>query len=116
MGKKKNNLKDLSQSHGKEEKFVPSTLDQIWGDEGLSKYGTLDEKEYEEQIENMMRTDLWGHASKLGLVPIDNLNLLRRTLMTEFRRYAVAYRKPPEDKKPEPKLSKEALKILAEGK
>ena len=43
MAKKKQNLEDLSQAHGKEEKFVPTTLDQIWGDEGLSKYGTMEE-------------------------------------------------------------------------
>ena len=39
-------LESLSQTHGKEE-FKPTTLDQIWGDTGISKYGTLNEDEYE---------------------------------------------------------------------
>ncbi len=35
---KKKKLEELSQSHGMEEKFIPSTLDQVWGDEGLEDY------------------------------------------------------------------------------
>lgn len=116
MAKKKQNLEDLSQSHGKEEKFVPTTLDQIWGDEGLSKYGTMEEEVYEEKIQEMNKTDLWSHASKIGLVPIDNTNLLRKTLLSEFRKHVNMYRKvlAPEEKPS--KLSKEALKILSEGR
>ena len=44
---KANNLKNLSQTHGKteeKEKYEPTTLDQVWGDEGLSVYGTMNEE------------------------------------------------------------------------
>jgi hypothetical protein len=34
-------IKNLSQAHGKEEKFEPTTLEQIWGDDGSTTYGTL---------------------------------------------------------------------------
>ncbi len=47
---KKKKLEELSQSHGMEEKFIPSTLDQVWGDEGLTKYGTMDEEAYTDKI------------------------------------------------------------------
>ena len=44
-------LESLSQAHGKEErKYKPTTLDQIWGDDGLAKYGTHDQQEYEDKI------------------------------------------------------------------
>ena len=76
----------------------------------------MDESAYEEKISEMNKTDLWSHASKLGLVPIDNTNLLRKTLLSEFRKHVNSYRKvlAPEEKPS--KLSKEALKILAEGR
>ncbi len=113
---KKKKLEGLSQSHGMEEKFIPSTLDQIWGDEGLSKYGTMDEEAYTDKINEMNKTDLWSHASKLGLVPIDNTSLLKKTLMSEFRKHVNGYKRPPEVSKPQQNVSKEVLKILAEGR
>lgn len=113
---KKKKLEELSQSHGMEEKFVPSTLDQVWGDEGLSKYGTLDEDVYSDKINEMNKTDLWSHASKLGLVPIDNTSLLKKTLISEFRKHVSGYKRPPEIKQQQQNISKEVLKILAEGR
>lgn len=113
---KKKKLEELSQSHGMEQNFVPSTLDQIWGDEGLSKYGTMDEDVYSDKINEMNKTDLWSHASKLGLVPIDNTSLLKKTLMSEFRKHVNGYKRPPEVKQQQQNISKEVLKILAEGR
>ena len=50
--KKAKKLQSLSQTHGKEEgNFKPTTLDQIWGDDGVSKYGTLNEAEYIKKID-----------------------------------------------------------------
>ena len=43
---RKKQISELSQTHGKVEDFKPTTLDQIWGDDGLSKYQTLDEVQY----------------------------------------------------------------------
>ena len=40
---KKTSVKKMSQTHGKVEKFEATTLDQIWGDDGTSMYGTLDD-------------------------------------------------------------------------
>ena len=43
---KKPKLKDLNQIDAKEETGRPTTLDQIWGDTGISKYGTNDFEYY----------------------------------------------------------------------
>ena len=42
----KKKSKEMIQTHAMEEKdsFEKTTLDQIWGDTGFSKYGTLDEE------------------------------------------------------------------------
>ena len=109
-------IDSLSQAHGKEEKHQPTTLDQIWGDSGMSKYKTLNEEEYEQQLRDFSRADLQAHAVKVGLIPIDNSDQLRKRLLTEFRKYASVYKAPIHAKKDEKPLSKQAMKILNEGK
>ena len=42
----KKGLKNLSQIHGEEEKFQPTSLDQVWGEDGSSTYGTMNDAEY----------------------------------------------------------------------
>ena len=78
---KRKNIKNLSQTHGKEEKFEPTTLDQIWGDDGLSEYGTMQEEVYENQIDDMHMSDLQTHASRVGIIPVDNRATLRERLV-----------------------------------
>jgi len=62
-------IKNLSQAHGKEEKFEPTTLEQIWGDDGTSVYGTLNENQYANQLDDMNMSDLQTHASTVGIIP-----------------------------------------------
>jgi hypothetical protein len=115
-GSKKSKLDSLSQTHGKEEKFQPTTLDQVWGDTGESKYGTLEEKEYKTRLDGMDRSDLFAHATEVGLVPMDNLASLKKRLLSEFHSHVSQYRMPvPTGDKP-PKLSARIKKILSEGK
>lgn len=113
MGRKK--LENMSQTHGKTETFKPTTLDQIWGDTGNSKYGTLNEEEYESQLNEMNKSDLQTHATKIGLVPIDDRVRLTKRLLSEFRVHVASYKRP-EFKQSNPKISKEVAKILAEGR
>ena len=113
---KKKSVKNLSQTHGKEEKFEPTTLDQIWGDDGTSTYGTMVEDHYETQIDEMNMSDMQTHASRVGIIPIDNRNTLRERLLREFRKHVASYRKPVNNPSPEPSLSKEMRKILYEGR
>ncbi len=114
--KKTKSIDSISQAHGKEDKFQPTTLDQIWGDTGMSKYRTLDEDKYNQEINDLSKVDLQAHAAKIGLIPIDNSAQLRKRLLAEFRKYASVYKAPIHAKKEQKTLSKEAMKILNEGK
>ena len=109
-------MEALSQTHGKTEKFKPTTLDQVWGDTGSWKYNTMDEGEYRGKIEGMPKSDLFAHANKVGLIPIDDRTQLIKRLMAEFKRHVSAYRYPHVDKTPSKPLDSEAEKILKEGR
>jgi hypothetical protein len=114
--KKKRSTKSLSQTHGKEEKNTRSTtLDQIWGDTGLSKYGTMDESTYAEEISSMSKSDLQAHASTVGIIPIDNREMLSQRLLREFRKHVASYNTPRE-KKVGITISKASKAVLAEGR
>lgn len=108
----KGQLDNLNQTHGKVEK--PLTLNQVWGDDGKSKYGTLDAEKYSEYLNDLNKSDLQAHAVKIGLVPIDDRNSLVTRLKKEFNKHASQYsaRVLPTKKD----ISKAAKDILAEGR
>jgi hypothetical protein len=117
--KRGKNIRKLSQAHGKleapETKFQPTTLDQVWGDDGLWRYKTHDVNEYEGQLDEMTKQDLYAHATKSGLIPVENRELLKSRLMREFRRHEASYTKPRTiDTSVE--VSSKVRKILSEGK
>ncbi len=112
----KKKLKNLSQVHGEEEKFQPTSLDQVWGDDGTSTYGTLNDMEYGKQIDDMNLSDMQTHASKVGIIPIDNRSTLRDRLVREFRKHVANYRKPIHHQTPPQDVDSETLKILSEGR
>lgn len=112
---KKNTLAELSQTHGKLENTEFKTLDQIWGDDGSSKYKTLDEKEYKIYLNDLNKSDLQSHASKLGLIPIDDREALTKRLMSEFKKYVSLY-KVPKTNLGKVNLNKEVKNILSEGR
>lgn len=113
--KKKNNLSDLSQTHGKLEENTYKTLDQIWGDDGSSRYKQNTSEEYLNFISDMNKSDLQAHANKLGLIPVDNRELLTKRLMAEYKKFMSNYRTPAKLEN-EVKVSKEVKNILSEGK
>ena len=114
MPRKKSKLDNLNQTHGKvENKKV--TLDQVWGDDGMRKYGTLDPVEYDEYLKELSKTDLQSHASRIGLVPIDDRETLKRRLKQEFIKYVSQYQVKPDSKDIKP-VSKTAKNILSEGR
>jgi hypothetical protein len=110
------NLESLSQTHGKIERFEPTTLDQVWGDKGTWKYSTMDENEYRVMVENMPKSDLAAHAQKIGLIPISDRTQLIKRLTVEFKRHVMAYRAPKVDGGKVKPISKEVQKILKEGR
>jgi len=108
--------KKMMQTHAKEEKYEPTTLDQVWGDTGNTRYGTLEEETYRGKLDEMNKSDLQAHAGKMGFIPIDDRGLLTKKLLAEFRKYVSGFKKPATSlRKPSP-LSKGSRKILSEGK
>lgn len=114
--KKTKKVKELSQAHGKVEQFEPSTLDQVWGSDGTETYATMNEVKYTEQLNGMAKVDMQAHATKVGLIPIDNMEVLKTRLMKQFRSHVNLYRRPKTTTAPGPKLTKEIRSILSEGK
>lgn len=110
---KKIKLNALSQVHGKVEN--PITLDQVWGDTGKNKYGTLDPKEYEQKLNEYNKSDLQAHALKVGLVPIDNKENLIKRLKQEFLRHISQFKARPNIDNSKGN-SKKIKDILAEGR
>jgi hypothetical protein len=109
-------MKKIIQAHGKLEDFQPTTLDQIWGDTGFSKFGTVSEEEYIKHLKDLNKSDLQTHAAKIGIVPVDNREMLTKKLIKEFRLHVAAFRRPKTKTVAPKHFSKEALKILAEGR
>ena len=115
--RKKKKLGDIKQAHGKvEAKFVPTTLDQIWGDDGTSLYGTNDLDTYQSKIFDMNMSDLQAHASRVGIIPVDNRNMLTDRLLREFTQHISAYRKPATAENENTSIPDKVKKILAEGR
>ena len=112
----KKGLKNLSQIHGEEEKFQPTSLDQVWVEDGSSTYGTMNDAEYERQIDEMNMSDMQTHASRVGIIPIDNRSTLRDRLLREFRKHVANYRKPIHHPTPPEEVDAQTLKILSEGR
>ena len=109
-------IKNLSQAHGKEEKFEPTTLEQIWGDDGTSVYGTLNENQYANQLDDMNMSDLQTHASTVGIIPIDNRSTLRERLLRDFRKHVSSYKKHTHQTQSPRDVNPETIKILSEGR
>ena len=114
--KSSKSIKNLSQAHGKEEKFEPTTLEQIWGDDGSTAYGTLNENAYTKQVDDMNMSDLQAHASTVGIIPIDNRSTLRERLLREFRKHVSSYKKPVQESNSAAHIDPEVMKILSEGR
>ena len=116
--KAKPKVKEMVQTHGMEEResYEKTSLDQVWGDTGSSKYGTLNEEDYSTRLKSMNRSDLHSHAVTVGILPIDNRELLVSRLKREFKKHVLAYKKPRKSRKSDPGVSSRAESILSEGK
>ena len=109
------NLKSIKQTHAKIE-TQPTTLDQIWGDEGLDKYGTMNFKDYENSLQEFNISDLQAHASKVGIIPIENRKMLVDRLLKEFSKHVSSFNKPIDATEAPQELNKEIKNILSEGR
>ena len=114
--KKNQKLNSLSQTHAKVDTTELTSLDQIWGFNELSRYGTLDENEYKDRLILMTRADLENHARSTGVLVVESSERLRDLLLKQFRSYVLSLRKPASQNPKETKLSKDAEKVLREGR
>ena len=115
---KKVKLQDMDQTDGMDqgETYEPSSLEQVWGDDGTDKYKTLDINTYEKVLANMSKSDLKNEAIRVGLLPIDNHEQLRSRLTREFNAHVASYRKPDNPNNQVQLYDEEVMKILGEGK
>lgn len=114
-------MKKMSQAHGMvdtgEEKFEPTSLDQVWGNDGTSKYDTLDVKDYKENLKEMSKSDMQAHAIKIGLIPVDDIKMLESRLIREFNKHVARYTKPLSNKSnPLSNIDKKSAQTLSEGR
>lgn len=112
---RKKKIEELSQTHGKLENTQYKSLDQIWGDTGLSKYNTTNLQDYTNYINEMNKSDLQAHANKIGLVPIDNRETLTKRLVSEFKKFISSFN-VPKNIDNSVNLDKKSKDVLSEGK
>ncbi len=115
--KKITRLKDLEQLDGRDTTAdnVPTTLEAIFGGSGLGKYRTSNRESYANELDDYNTAELRNHAINIGLIPIANINRLKKQLLIEFDKYNLAANN---NTKPRPRIISEnnkeiALKILS---
>ena len=117
---KKPSMKAMNETHGKKEepenKPAPTTLDQIWGDDGVWKYDTLDLSEYKQKVTTMTWTDLRTEASRNGLVPIGDRAELEKKLFYLFEQRVGTFKRGGGSSNSSQEMSDEARRILGEGR
>lgn len=125
MPKTKKKLNELSQIHGKLEpeldnptqEYEVTTLDQLFGDNGFSKYSTMDLEEYRAQITDYNTAELRTHAIEVAhVVPSISRERTEKRLLLEFQKHVAGFKTPKITHKVDKKPSKEALRIMAECK
>lgn len=108
-------IKELKRVDGRFDGGAYRTIDQLLGETINTKFPTLVLAEYEKYLSDLPKIDLFNHAQKVGLIPVDNRPVLTSRLIKEFNRYVASTQTPPKLQKTKP-LSNEALRILAEGR
>ena len=113
---KNTKLKSLKQTHAKVPTNELTCLDQVWGFNENSRYGTTDENEYRNTLGNMTRVDLENHARSVGTMVLESSDRMRDALMNQFRSFVLALRKPSAPNPSKFKVSAAVLKTLNEGR
>lgn len=114
--KKSKKLDALKQIHAKVDSPKPTMLDQVWGFNEISRYGTVDEVEYQAKLKDMTRADLENHARSVGCLVLESSERLREALLKQFRGYVLSLRKPDSNTTRPGKISPEVKRVLDEGR
>lgn len=116
MPKKTKKLNTLNQIHAKVDSPKPTMLDQVWGFNEISRYGTINEEEYQVRLKDMTRADLENHARSVGCLVLESSERLREALLKQFRGYVLSLHQPDSKSTRPGKLSPEVKRILDEGR
>ncbi len=110
--KKITRLKDLEQIDGRdsENETVPTTLDSLFGGAGLGKYRTSNRESYAHELDDYNTAELRNHAINIGLIPIANINRLKKQLLIEFDKFNLVAKN---NTKPRPRVISESNKEIA---
>jgi len=122
MAKTKKTLKTLNQVNGRDEtktpKFVPTTLEQVWGEQNTNKYNTLDTEAYEKYInEELNSAELRRHAVEVAHVaPSTSIERTKNRLILEHKKYVQGLKQEEVVLPKEKPVSRDVLRIMAEVK
>lgn len=109
-------LNENTEIDGKIASNKPNALEQIWGSDGLSKYGTMDLDVYTAKLNDMLPVDLQNHARDIGLRPDAEPHILKERLVNEFLRHVASFKSGHVNVSTAPSLvPKNVHKILREG-
>lgn len=112
-------MKQLIETHGKtenKEQFQLTLLEQVWGADNFSKYGTLDEGVYQDRLHHMTRSDLETHARQVGVIVVDYTPRLVDKLLSEFRSYVALAKRPMLQGKTSDKTKTAVEKLLSDAR
>ena len=116
MPRKSKKLDNLKQIHAKVPTTELTSLDQVWGFNEISRYGTVSESEYTVKLRDMTRADLENHARGVGCMVLESSERLREALLKQFRAYVLSLKKPASNTPTMTKISADVQKILDEGR
>lgn len=85
----KTKLKNKSTVNGSTETLEDQykSISQLLGENGKSKYGTLDPVEYEQQLRDMNVADLNRYAIENYIKPVHNREITIKSLMSQFTKH-----------------------------
>lgn len=117
MPKKSTKLESLKQTHGKDAtNFEVTTIDQIWGGNENTKFGTTDESVFAGKLKEMTRADLENFARQHGSIIVESSDRIRNELMKVFRNYVSLLKKPTVKTAAKITITPDVQRILNEGR
>lgn len=115
-------LSSLNQTDGKVKDKSPNLskkqqIDKIFGDDGSSKFGTIDESVFVQKLEDLSNSvaDMQNFAAQYGIKATD-IKDTKRKLLDEFRTHVQANKSQVGTTSTNSKITKEIQAILAGGR
>ena len=115
-------LSSLTQADGKLKDKTPLSkkqqIDKIFGDDGSSKFGTIDESVFVQKLEDLSNSvaDMQNFAAQYGIKATDDIKDTKRKLLDEFRTHVQANKGQVGTTSTNSKITKEIRAILAGGR